>query len=434
MVDIKCLVILILLSLSDWAHAGYAQLKPPVGWSSAGVTTQAGHAGNFTFGPAANGGSFKGGTVLTNASLNVGGQLVTMPASMRMAANAGALAATFSFGNPYLFLTIAAGSAIHQYFSSGKVHIADGHWVEDVELEVPGTWYQVESMPDTMWFITKGAACGAMNGYSPNEYGSWVLSSSGSRCQAPFADRGFQEKETVVHTNQTRAMTPERFKEIMDPVPIPDDLPLQWPSSPDYPQGFPWPVEKPVVNPDPAITPRPSPSPDAVPRPLNIPTGIPVPTADPDKWNQPVVRVTPAPTPDNPWRVDLAPQDVPQSTSTPKTFGQLQPSSSGSQGVPKAETPPGLCDQYPDILACQKLDSDTPAEDGLQTKDKAITITPDTGWGASGGTCPAGRTLSHGAVYSFQPVCDFAAGVKPVLIAVAWLGAGMLLLGFKGGS
>jgi len=40
--------------------------------------------------------------------------------------------------------------------------------------------------------------------------------------------------------------------------------------------------------------------------------------------------------------------------------------------------------------------------------------------------------LSSGVLISFEPYCDFMSGIRPVVIAVAWLSAALILLGFGG--
>jgi hypothetical protein len=49
------------------------------------------------------------------------------------------------------------------------------------------------------------------------------------------------------------------------------------------------------------------------------------------------------------------------------------------------------------------------------------------------GTCPApkvinlsgGRTMS----FSYQPECDFATKIKPIILAFSWLAAGFIVIG-----
>lgn len=100
--------------------------------------------------------------------------------------------------------------------------------------------------------------------------------------------------------------------------------------------------------------------------------------------------------------------------------------------VVAAETPPqkDLCEKYPTIAACAKLD--TPDAKEVKNKDVSVSITPDSGWGPASGTCPAPRVLAlHGLTteFSWQPMCDFASGIRGVILAVAWLIAAGSVIG-----
>lgn len=105
---------------------------------------------------------------------------------------------------------------------------------------------------------------------------------------------------------------------------------------------------------------------------------------------------------------------------------------------PDKETKPSteetdLCKLHPDILACLKVTKAgeleaTPVPDSQKT----LNITPDTGWGPSGGTCPPPRTASVMGVSISMPftmLCDFASAIKPLFIAFAWLSAALTFFG-----
>jgi hypothetical protein len=93
---------------------------------------------------------------------------------------------------------------------------------------------------------------------------------------------------------------------------------------------------------------------------------------------------------------------------------------------------PDMCKLHPDALACQKLGATfdpTPVPD----KSVALTINPDTGWGASNGTCPAPKSfVAHGGhviEFKWDIFCNFATGVRPFFIGLAYLSA---IFGFLG--
>jgi hypothetical protein len=93
---------------------------------------------------------------------------------------------------------------------------------------------------------------------------------------------------------------------------------------------------------------------------------------------------------------------------------------------------PGLCDLYPDILACQKPILGELAPVALANTNKNLLITKDSGWGPAGGACPAPRTatiMGQSISMPFTLLCDFATMINPILIGFAYLSAAMAFLG-----
>lgn len=93
------------------------------------------------------------------------------------------------------------------------------------------------------------------------------------------------------------------------------------------------------------------------------------------------------------------------------------------------ETPPDksdLCKEHPEISACQELgeDQDTPE---LPHQERTFSMAPEM---SAAGSCPSPQALSIlGGSYelSWQPLCDLASGVRPVVLALSWLGASMFV-------
>ncbi len=98
---------------------------------------------------------------------------------------------------------------------------------------------------------------------------------------------------------------------------------------------------------------------------------------------------------------------------------------------PKEETP-GLCDMYPDIAACQKMgDLD---EVPVANKTVPLAINREEGFGPSEGTCPAPRQftiMGKTMAFRWDLLCDFAQGVRPVIIGMAYLAAVLAFLGLS---
>lgn len=214
-----------------------------------------------------------------------------------------------------------------------------------------------------------------------------------------------------------------RVRSALEVTELPPALPnVVWPAS--------WPVKDPVINPDST----------GKPQPVFIPTGNPIknPNYDPSKptsatnqpYLQPGIRVVPAPAPGEPWRVDVQPVDKP--------VGSADPSENKDPDDPANDKPqdnPSLCEKHPDILACQKLDQ--PEDTDLPKSEKEISITPDGGWGADTAACPAPRHLTvqgRDIPIPFDLFCTYMQGLRPIIIAMAWLSAAFILIGARESS
>lgn len=430
------LVVLVLVLLSGGAHAGYAQLAPPSGYTGTAIT-------GFKFtSVAANGDTWLGSTVRTNAALNVAGQAVKVPVTMRLAANAGRFAAAAAFGWPGVFL--AAGVAAYSYFQGeGYQARSDG-------------WYKARTLPGTYQMTsTFGHACtGTVLSEVMNcsvagltVQGDWVVGVgysqepvhwTGGSCETGSVMVEWQTvgnfvaselRCTLIGQPETTydKLTRQQFESGLTSRPVPETLPEVWP--PSVPVQ--WPVEAPVINPNPL----------GVPEPLRVPVGdpvpVPLPVPNPDNlpqtWRQPVVDIVPSPTPDQRWRVDVLPKDSLSSDPTPMPSPVSVPApTSGSPGSPTTDTPPGLCDQYPNILACvvPSLGDVTPTE--VPNENRAMAITKNDGWGPSNGSCPAPRTavvMGQSISMPLTGICDFATAIRPIMIGLAWFSAALVFFG-----
>lgn len=102
--------------------------------------------------------------------------------------------------------------------------------------------------------------------------------------------------------------------------------------------------------------------------------------------------------------------------------------------APDAEQPPpppDLCKLHPKASGCQEL-GDVPDPGELPTKDVPVTFVLDSGWGPDTAQCPAPRELrALGTTYmmSWQGLCDVMGGVRPVVIACAYLAAAGIIVG-----
>lgn len=101
------------------------------------------------------------------------------------------------------------------------------------------------------------------------------------------------------------------------------------------------------------------------------------------------------------------------------------------QGTTTTAQETDLCRLHPEAVACQQLGT-TPTDTPLTVASQPLNVTfspPN----SVAGSCPApvSRTLSGGKTIamSFQPACDFAGMMRPVILAAAFLGAAFIVSG-----
>ncbi len=409
-------------------YAGYAQLAPPTGWTP---TSVGGSAGTFNYGKAANGASLVGNTVRTSASLNVGGRAISVPAAMRLSSNA----PKFLAGRVGAALALGGSAAL-----TGGLSVAAAlllpiavEWWQQTEFEWDGNkWLQKKKVLNGYWrdtwgegeYPTADAACNArLDGvYAivlPDNPSKAYCYSGPGQVSGSVGRVGEEVVEVKVVPYEPQV------RESLENTPLPEKLPGIIPL--DYP------VDLPVINPSPAMQPQP----------LFVPTGNPAqnPNYDPQDipgpenmpYLQPGIRVVPAPVPGAPWQVDVQPVNRPVLEPTPKPDPVTD--GSGNPNDKETDKEPGLCDMYPDILACQKLDD--PTSNDLQSLEKPISITPDAGWGSEDAACPAPRILNvqgQQIAIPFDLFCTYMQGMRPIIIAMAWLSAAFILIGARESS
>lgn len=91
----------------------------------------------------------------------------------------------------------------------------------------------------------------------------------------------------------------------------------------------------------------------------------------------------------------------------------------------KKDEPFDLCKEHPEASACAELGD--PEGPDLDHEDRTFSLVPE---GSDAGACPAPITFTaHGTPFEvkWDPICTVASGVRPVIIALAWLAAGIFL-------
>lgn len=123
--------------------------------------------------------------------------------------------------------------------------------------------------------------------------------------------------------------------------------------------------------------------------------------------------------------------DIVQNTTNITTKSDGTQQTTTTTGTPPTGTPPPQtdCEKFPTHIGCAEFGA-IPPPDPITTTDVPITLAPSSL--GDGGSCPAPKSLSalgHTFTLSYQPVCDFATDIKPMIIALAWLSAGLICLG-----
>lgn len=224
---------------------------------------------------------------------------------------------------------------------------------------------------------------------------------------------------------------PEEFADILEPVPVPPQAPKDYPH-PLPTEGFP--EVDPFVIPQGDPVPNPNFDPQSEPGPSNPP------------YTMPSVTVVHSPTVSDPWRFELKPSETPSETADPapdvipdpdvdpETGGSTRPPGTLPEGWEPREPNPdqiGLCDQYPDILACEKLNF--PDAEELESYEAPFEFDIEGGFNGEA-SCPAPITASISGIeleLSWQPFCNTLMMGKPLILAFAWLSAAFIMFGSR---
>lgn len=191
----KLVIAAFLASLGAFAHAGYAQLADPVGFS--------GGPNDWKYAPAANDQSF--GKVVhqpNGLKVPVPGKVVTMPASYRFASNAGRVAAGFVFMNPY----VRTALNIAGWLLAAKLmwDSAEGIW-RQIGPELDGLQYQGAH---EQWFATADAACQSVIGYENSRQADYTYELLGFNSATKACTTRFRPvNSTGAWTNSTYPLT-----------------------------------------------------------------------------------------------------------------------------------------------------------------------------------------------------------------------------------
>lgn len=448
---------------SGSVFAGYALPAPPPGFG--------GSPGNWTMAPAANAPTVGGGSPASNAPTFRGpGPVIPGPAGAGIPTTAAyrlapGAARALARGAARFLIPGAGWALAGAWLAAECIERQGGSWVLTCGFPTPpqSDGYQYRPVhafyPGApVYFPSASQACDDFRGKAQAAYaaqnpsatvtGSEVITcavggmkvrvhfkfGTGPAVYADYTSELYRSTSSCpvgwyitpagcVQNPPPQPITPEEIEERMAPKPLPEILP----------PGFPYPLD-PVApsiwNPEPLPDVQPGQDPKS--RPLRVPQGDPqpVPNTNPQQYRQPMTRWASSPTASDPWRMDVRPEET--TGTDPKGIEQPQSETSGSPEGKKPEQF-DLCAEHPDIIACQVFKPDELEAKPVPNENKNLAITPDGGWGASTASCPADKTasLSFGPIaFSYEPLCLFANGIRPMVIALAWFSAALTFFGF----
>lgn len=375
------LFILTAMTLSQRGHAA-VNISPVVSGYSGGMLKGSGLAMN-----AANSG------YMAPAVISVGGKPITVSANMRMAANAGQYAKNAMRLTPLGIVgTLAAGWLLDQ----GLQYLNDEWQKQEPDYtsggmpcsstSIPSSWCtgffaDIEVFTETLASGDPWPGSGCLNTKNWNDspgYRGWDCSA------VPMSNIPATQNDWDA---------------------LPDPLPIVGPELPDAPY---MPEGVPVDAPDYDFSP------------FSTPIGAPYEKAD-GSTAQPMAKVSP-----NGDSVTVDTYDQPLTD----TNGDPVPS------APPVDTPepqpdsPTQCDKYPNSLGCADLGTVDDLTVGSESRSIA-SIDPITTIGGVG-SCPEPLTatfMGQTVSFSYDMPCQFATSLKPLILAIAWLSAGLIFIG-----
>lgn len=350
------------------------------------------------------------------AVINVGGRSATIPASLRMAANAGTYAKAAMRLNPGLLVgTLALGWLLDN----------DMDW-DGQEWTVPGGWV-VEGMEGVSYPVGKPLAdigfcacthavylpAGITNCYSQVAGGSGGAAANYCELDCSgyqyFTKMKWKQPPTTSCLNLGWAEPHPGSRPAGDADwdALPDPLPAIAPETPDapyMPEGVP--VSPPEFEP------------------ADVPLGDPYTKPD-GSTAEPRAKITPNPSQPGTVNVDTYEKPLTDANGDPVPPGTPPVDTSEPVEPPPM---PDLCKDHPDILACAKQ-GETTNGDIIPTHEVPFsTLFSPVG---SAGGCPADVSLSFMGQplgWSYEPICTMADMIRPLVIGFAWLGFGFIIV------
>lgn len=405
-------LLFVLALIAGHAHAATVPMSAPTGVTHASGSWTT--ASNFV-------GSFSGASFNNTFTANVGGKAVTMPAAQRMAANAGQFAATAVRMSPAGLL----GSAVAAWLLTAGLEWINGQW------QKRDTSDDGAPLSGKMWYYeSPNAGCTVS---SPCTWSANLADWTSKYCSNDPANCGGVRVKGAFYQNGAGVYA----------APIEYYYP---PYSGWYPAGTT--TFKSVGIAQPSYVPATeedfaplavNPLPDAVANEIANKSALPlqnpqwdnpyqdVPLSDPkidpvtgEKYRD-AARVTPNP---DGTSADVEPYREPLDENGDPIPDETKPGETKKEAEPNKDP----CETATDRLSCIEKGQADDLE--LDSQNQGGAVSPVSVGG--GGSCPADKVIAlHGgtATFSYQPICQLATMINPLVIAFAWLSAGFILIG-----
>jgi hypothetical protein len=356
------------------------------------------------------GGIYKGpapvvsGAVSTSANLSLSGRLITVPASARLAANAASYAVSALRLTPYGMIGAAAAAWLA---SAGITSTPDGQVVTLPPAD-PSSMSAEEathylSQSSTAVYNNMGAIdlCYAhgfqyffMTTYGTSTIDLGCMSSTGW-----YDILGWSYLNMPIAPAETTRVATDDDYAPLSASPLPDSVADELADTSGVPVD---PVQV-------------APGDVALGSPYKKPDGT---------WAQARAKITPT----SDGRVAITPYEVPVPAPEGTPVAQPDFVPDGEPVATGTETQPDPCDLNPDRVGCVSLGE--PVDQPVNKTDSVMSITPEPI--SMPGMCPAAKQVvtPFGTIeLSYDPACQFATQIRPVVLALGLFMAGMIFVG-----
>lgn len=329
--------------------------------------------------------------------VNVGAKQITVPATMRMAANAGNMAKQGMRLTPLGVIgTLAAGWLLQE-----GMEYLNGEW--NKSYTGPGAGYTsayAGASPPCSGTPSYVVSC-VENAYSAiTGQKAWrQISPTQWQYYRVSNDAGITVMTVSNPGSSYQPATQDDWDALPDPLPA---VAPELPYAPYMPGGVP--VEAPEY--------------EFIP--FQVPVGDPYTKPD-GSTSQPMASVSP-----NGDAITIDTYDLPLTDAQGNPIASPTPQDTPE---PQPDTSKNQCEQFPNSLGCSELGTVDDLAVGTETRSIAA-ISPVSVGGV--GACPAPLTASfmgQTVSFSYDMPCQFATSLKPLILAIAWLSAGLIFIG-----